>query len=65
LKAISDASGPGLVQLANDTLDVKVNSAASYRRLVDYCVPGSNCDPGFPFRSTPKAGVGSSAKWEP
>ena len=34
-------------------LDVKVNAAAGYRRLIDCCVPGSNCDPGFLLDLTP------------
>ncbi|MBN8456932.1 MAG: hypothetical protein J0M04_03735 [Verrucomicrobia bacterium] len=33
--------------------DVKANTASGYRRLVDYCVPGSNCDPGFLVDLTP------------
>ena len=34
-------------------LDVKMDAAAGYRRLVDCCVPGSNCDPGFLLDLTP------------
>ncbi|MCF7674987.1 MAG: DUF4082 domain-containing protein, partial [Akkermansiaceae bacterium] len=28
-------------------LDLKADAGGAYRRLVDYCVPGSNCDTGF------------------
>lgn len=48
-----------LGQLGSDAgvtiqFDVKADAPSGYRRLVDYCVPGSNCDPGFMLDLTPE-----------
>lgn len=48
LGTVGSASG------ATVQLDVKPDVAGSYRRLVDYCVPGSTCEVGFLLDLTPE-----------